>query len=115
MKIRQMKIHGTYPYDSFKWSHVRDITREEAAKLVNAPQELIDDREGDKRYPRYLWMNKGYIVLNQPHMESARTEPGLVYALLESVMTDMEPKGIPVGSEAVYLHDGNYSIIKKVR
>jgi hypothetical protein len=68
-------------------------------------------RNEDLGYLRiYLWLNKGYILIN------AKKEGvgGLTAALLEGQSGEF---GLPLkpGTQAVYLHDGRYSLIEVVQ
>ena len=103
-----VKIHGTYPLDTGDWVHEAYLPIEEVIDLLNLPWEPF------KHNPYgagYLWLNKGYVVLGMP------PEQGLTSAeagFLE-VGRDLEHEGVPMGAYAVYLHDGTYSLIQKVR
>ncbi len=98
-----VKVHGTYPYDDYGpgytscWRKVRAIAHEEAAKLTGL--EVADDG--------YLWLNKGYIVLGA-------TDQGITGTGASFIENRAKfSKRIPPGTQAVYLADGNYSIIER--
>jgi hypothetical protein len=96
-----MKVHGTYPFDMHdKWNSLGRISHEEAAKLVNAPEEV--------RQQQYMWLNKGFIVLGLPQDEG-RT------VIIEDMYFNVEHQRIKKGMQAVYLHDGNYTLLERVK
>ena len=99
----KVEVSGTYPYDSRRWRKLRELTLEEAAKLTSLPitaEQLELDlkyQAGIITFPRvYLWLNKGYVVLD-------KSAPKRRF---------MEPENYPPGTQAVYLHDGKYSLIE---
>jgi len=99
-------VHGTYPYDSRStWRKVKQITVEEASKLTGVP--MKEPQKGSEDI--YLWLNKGYIILGAggPGLSA------LQVAALEE-MFGLGEKAYPLGVQAVYLHDGQYSLIQRV-
>lgn len=121
-KQRNIRIHGTYPHDSGRWQHVRNLTVEEAAELLMieldeheleaAAREREPVRRGEPvRWPNvYLWLNKGFVVLGAPD-RTGLTE--LQAGMLEAALGPVD-RSWPVGVQAVYLHDGRYSLIERV-
>ncbi len=97
-------IHGTYPFDTENWEMVRrELSKEEAAKLVGIPDEEVED---------YMWINKGYLLINTNIAPGSSMEA----AFVEQLSRDgAHLIGVPVGTEAVYLGDGVYYLIRKVR
>jgi hypothetical protein len=96
----QMNVHGTYPYDMYgKWEPERWLSHDEAAELVGAPEEV--------RKESYMWVNKGFIVLGLPQDKGRPL-------ILEDVFFTVELKGIKKGMRAVYLHDGKYTLLRRV-
>jgi hypothetical protein len=99
-----VKIHGTYPFDDLGadhepcWKPVRPLSLEEAAELTKLELTTQEDE--------YLWLNKGYIVLDQEPTLTAATA-----SLVENFARFSER--IPAGARAVYLHDGNYQLIER--
>lgn len=110
MSNHHIRIHGTYPFDGepCRWKHLKNITFEEACELTQVPQATRE--MWPKNYP---WLNKGYVVLGAPKNGPSLTTTQA--ALLESP-TDGELglKLWPVGVQAVYLHDGHFSLIQLV-
>lgn len=97
-------IHGTYPFDTNNWETVRrDLPKEEAAKLVGIPDDEITD---------YMWLNKGYIIINSDIKPGSSL--GAVFAEMMTA-NGVQTAGVPVGAEAVFLGDGTYYLIRKVR
>ncbi len=109
--MAEVKIHGTYPYDDFGegykpcWKRLRELSLEEAATLTKTPLAAACGEEGDV----YLWLNKGYIVLGVGEQLSKLTS-GCV-ARVEGFFRFSWR--IPAGAQAVYLHDGKYSLIER--
>ena len=108
--MREMRIHGTYPYDSSmeRWAHLKDISPEEAFELTQVPAEARE------RFPKYYpWINKGYIVLGASSDDPSLT--ALQAGFLEGASGELGTKNWPIGVQAVYLHDGKFSLIKLVK
>lgn len=107
--VLEMKIHGTYPHDSGHWISEKEITRDEAADLTNAPKELREMKYSNGAQ-KYLWLNKGFIVLG---MSEGSAIPGMGLAMAEQFFNP-EAKGIPFGAHAVYIGDGQYYLLKYI-
>lgn len=122
---QDIAIHGTYPHDSGRWKSVRKIDLGEVISFVK--RHLGDDHipaewiahckarsDSKSRWPDiYLWLNKGYIVLDAAFKTQA-AKPTLGLALAEQT-TEGEVSNVPrlkPGMQAVYLHDGNYYLIE---
>lgn len=101
-----LQVHGTYPFDGGRWWRVRELEPEEAMKMAGCDQETRD------RWPdRYPWLNKGYIILGELG-QSTPTGGGFGLHMAE-LMTDGEVGGpLPPGTQAVYIHDGSFSLIQ---
>jgi hypothetical protein len=117
MARKKLAVDGTYPYDSHeKWRHVRDLTLVEAAKLVGVEVAVaeVEEHECARWGTCFLWLNKGFVLLGkEPRPEKASESFALAMAEMFAVCGP-ERKGIKVGDQAVYLHDGLYSLIERV-
>lgn len=82
-----LEIHGSYPHDFGRHSVVRDLTREEAGKLLGL--DPVPPGSDD------LFLNKGFIVLGLP--------------LPRDYSVDLRTQ--LSGKQAVYLSDGWYRLI----
>lgn len=99
-------VHGSYPFDSGpRWRRVRGLTVEEAAELTGAPMRSPQRGSTDI----YLWLNKGYIILGGNGVGLSAVQ----VAALEEIFNRTE-KPYPLGTQAVYLHDGKYSLIERM-
>lgn len=106
-KMATIKIHGTYPFDSDgHWKRLNEVTSKEAAELTKIPKEY--------HKLQYMWLNKGYIVLDLIDKGVAGEEMNLVHARAE-METDGEVVISPsaIGMKAVYLEDGRYYLIER--
>jgi hypothetical protein len=102
-----IRIHGTYPFDGEKsrWIHVKNISFEEACELTRVPEATR------AMWPSgYPWLNKGYVVLGAPKDGPALTS--LQAGMLEGAYGELGLKNWPDGVQAVYLHDGKFSVIQ---
>lgn len=137
MRPSERKVHGTYPWDDAwgSWKRISPLTVDEAARLLGIPESERERRacyscHGDKFIARgvyqthcpccdgtglddeYLFLNKGYIVIS-PDAPKPGT-PDLHLALCEQCTTSgVQVRGILPGMRAVYLHDGEYTLIEK--
>jgi hypothetical protein len=98
-----------YPFDDDTWHELQDVSVDEVALLFGIPEETrarsnceqcrnmepakltcyFCERTG--RAPEYLWADKGYIILGIPRGVLRKILPGM---------------------QAIYLHNGKYSIIE---
>ena len=98
--------HGSYPFDSSpcRWKKVQDIGADEAAALLHLTEEQVGNAN--------LWINHGYILLNpaedQPELDAMSA------FLLEMVSSGEVGVSLPVGTQAIYLSDGTYSLIERI-
>lgn len=106
--IDEVTIHGTYPYDdeSQRWRQVRVLSVEEASQLTGVPMERAERNLRNNGV--YLWLNKGYIVLGAKYKGISALSAGLLEAFGGGCN-----RAWPVGTQAVYLHDGFYSLIER--
>jgi hypothetical protein len=133
---KYIKVHGTYPFDGGGWKRVRPLTIEEVVEMVDVSSIVRRDPgtcglcEGEKKLPtideqayytctrcegsgkqdEYLWLNKGYVVLNLPEETPALTA---TQAGMMELLAPPQLKGLQRGMQAVYLHDGKYSLIER--
>jgi hypothetical protein len=117
----KIKIHGTYPFDAFgKWTTVkRNLPLHEVAGLlgIEVSKEDLEKHDGGRKYLDgvYLWLNKGFVLLKDMPEEAGVGEDGyLGVACMEMLGGSPSVKDIQVGDQAIYLHDGSYSLIKRV-
>lgn len=104
-----VKVHGTYPWDEGpKWKRLESITWKEAAKLMGIDEAsvFVDRGDGDV----YLWLNKGFVVLDLPKDEGATASQMAAVEMVGSA----RHKDIRPGMRAIYLHDGQYSLLERV-
>jgi len=107
--MAEPRIHGTYPFDDYGadyancWVRLRDLSVAKAAALTGVPLPPVVE-EGQT----YLWLNKGYILL------TGTREEGLT-PLQASLVEDTArfSRRVAPGAQAVYLHDGKYSLIER--
>lgn len=114
MRRELMPVHGTYPHDTGKWKTVRNLTLQEAADLVGTtvtPEE-VEDHESSTFGSVYFWINKGFVVIGRSELQGAPSN-SLGLACMEMFCTP-EHKDIQVGDQAVYIHDGSYTLIERV-
>lgn len=118
MVRKLLSVDGTYPYDHYgKWRQVRNhLPLQEAAQLVGAQvtAEEIEEHETSRWGSCYLWLNKGFIVIGRREPTKASAGESMNLAMMEMLGSGPERKGIKVGDQAVYLHDGTYSLIERV-
>ena len=119
---RNVKIHGTYPMDSGKWVTVeRRLPLDVVAKLVGVEvteDEVKKHEEAQKDFiPSgvYLWLNKGFVIIDRPDLVGERWRGNLGLTFIEQLGGSPCVRGVKVGDKAVYLHDGRYSIIERVK
>ncbi len=111
-----VRVHGTYPFDGDRWKKVRSLTWQEAAKLAKIPEAVIKNTSDSPDFSnigkttKYLWLNKGYILLEPPHEGLTTIQAAMMEQTAEGEL------GLPLkkGTQAVYLHDGKYSLIEVV-
>jgi hypothetical protein len=103
--MRHMPVHGTYPFDSGRWRNVRELSVEEAMTLAKTPPENM--LEWPRNYP---WINKGFIVLDLELPKVGDMDLAMLELLIPEAA--VQPGGIPIGAQAVYLHDGKLSLIQ---
>lgn len=105
----QIKVHGSYAFEEYDadynpaWERVRELTVKEAAVLVGL--------EGQKSEIRYLWPNKCLIV-----PDLAKRGEGITggQAIMGEMLGGVWFPSIAIGMEAVYLHDGQYFLLKRL-
>ena len=116
--MRDLKVHGTYPFDRKGWVTLKGGWDQPPFELKSAMELLgVRPEELDKRQVEdlaqgrdvYLFLNKGYVLLVA--QEDAVGLDGLAAGLAEMFGT-LGPRTLPVGTQAVYLHDGKYSLIE---
>lgn len=120
---RSIRIHGTYPFDTWgKWKTVRhDLSLLEVSQLLNieVTKEEIDKHDAEEKdhayHSIYLWLNKGFVLLKKmPAEAGAGQDQLLVVACMELLGGSPSVNGIEVGDQAIYLHDGSYSLIERI-
>lgn len=95
-------VHGTYIHDLGygRIRFVEDLTRDQAAELVNMHHEL--------RQQEYMWLNKGWIVERLGYrIGPTVSDETFVGGPEGAEVTGYNPKLVP-GDMIVYLHDGQY-------
>lgn len=103
-------VHGTYPLDGLNWRVVRrlkDVV--EAAGLLGlslTAEETEQMAEGDEVY---LWLNKGYRAIGH------EPTPNNGFLFEEMFLKSPEEKRFEIGTLAVYLADGRYLLIERVK
>jgi len=131
------KCDGTYPLDgNGTWEAVRAscgdekcrgycatcrgaIDVMEAVKLLDLPLHPADVTPV-LNGRRYLFLNKGFVVLASegrglhPDRDKRRLSP-LLLATLETLDEPHQASGWPVGTRALYVHDGTYYLIEKMK
>lgn len=116
----RVKIHGTYPHDAFgKWRTVEQyLSLARVAKLVGVEvtEEEIEKHDNGDGWSDsvYLWLNKGFVLIGKPKVNGVGEEGYLGVACMEMLGSSPAVKDIEVGDQAVYLHDGSYSLIERV-
>ena len=106
-----MLVHGTYPYDNTKnrWTHVRSLEPDEAMDMVGVPEDIR------KNWPRNgPWINKGYILLGADALNiRGLDDASVIIGELLHPDDEVSPfQALPKGQQAVYLHDGQFSLIQ---
>jgi len=117
--MTHMKINGTYPHDSreFPWMVVKQLDLEEVIALLHPPEELVKEvKEGGYHerwgWRRFLFINKGYVTLP---LETGAEPPKISSATAGALDAFLQVETpTPVGTRAVYMHDGKYSLIERV-
>ena len=101
-----IQAHGTYPFDGNRWRKVKALEPAEGMQLVG-----IDAKTAAMFPKHYPWINKGYVILGASPIKGN----GLMLAFAE-LMTDGEVgmAGIAKGAQAVYIHDGHFSLIERI-
>lgn len=108
----EIKIHGTYPHGEGKWKTVEhNVSLAKVAELVGIELVGIDNDWGDAVY---LWLNKGFVLIDKPEVDGVNKDGYLGMACIEMLGGSPRVNGIKKGDRAIYLHDGNYSIIERV-
>lgn len=105
-----LKVHGTYPFDEHDanwnpaWRRIRFLKPEEAAKLLKyvGTEPLVN-----------VFLNKGFIVLN---LEKTTGDDGIspIQAAVGEMMGGALTPNIEPGMNAIYNHDGQFSLIKRI-
>jgi hypothetical protein len=120
--MRNVKVHGTYPMDSGKWITLeRRLPLDRVAKLLGievTEDEVKEHEKGRMDYfagAVYLWLNKGFVLIDKPELEGTQGEGNLGLHFVELLGGCPELRGVKKGDKAVYLHDGRYSIIERVK
>lgn len=137
------KVDGTYPLDRAEdhhrvWETVRGECEDgrecgycdtcrgvmsplEASRFLGVPLHPTDLLSlHNNSWQRYLFLNKGFLILApegrglHPDREKRRVQPMLM-AALEVVDAPHQARGWPVGTRALYVHDGKYYLIEKHR
>jgi len=120
-------VHGTYPMDGGKWRIVaptperRDacdyLTVDDVRSFLDFVGPLSadyyqgeEDRWGPKRY---LFVNKGYVVLGGDGGPVDGSSDALAFAFLEQLTEGEVGRPWPKGTRAVYVHDGRYMLIER--
>lgn len=146
-----VKVHGAYVWDSPGWRTLpnpfdqpddetgmlhHSLTPRQAAELVRLPdimREYSSEADSNNRfgygpsavpdgYRTYLWINKGFIVLNAPYVvghpsyTDVYTVPGVgrfagVQPPLPSLYGGQQSWVMP-GDQCVYLADGSYWLLE---
>lgn len=114
--MERRHIHGTYPFDQHgAWRTIRKLRVDEVVELIGIkPEERKNEPcycEGTGKNDEYFWLNKGFIVLG---FEAPLAGDELSCAMIELFDTP-RVKGIKPGMQAVYLHDGKYSLIECIK
>lgn len=108
--MQKIEVHGSYPFDSGRWVRVSNLKPLEAAKLLGVLEQLTpEDKKKAKSENLYLFLNKGYVVLDKPEMPPFSS---LLLVLIENTTGGEVGFNLPVGTRAIYLHDGRYSLIE---
>jgi hypothetical protein len=124
----KVRCHGTYPLDGGNWTIVRGLTVPEVAKLLGLTEPLgkeflprdpaeYNDFEfsnscWDCGPDRYLFLNKGYVILGDRAPKSPPSELSL--AVMEQLISGEVGPAVESGTEAVYVHDGRYMLIQRI-
>lgn len=103
-----LKVHGTYPFDGPGWKRVRQLTPEEAGRLLGFSEDDINKEMGSED-PCFI-LNKGFRILEGDAPEA----PPLLAAALDIAGMPNTGSRIPVGTQAVYNHDCKYRLIERV-
>jgi len=108
--MRTIKVHGIYPFVGRRWLLRQSIEPLEAARLLGVLEEATpEEKEKAKRGQLYLFLNKGYVILGP----NAPNAPDEVHLVIAEGATDGEVgRSLPIGTRAVYLHDGCYYLIE---
>ena len=114
-----LKVHGTYPFDRKGWVTLKGgwdqppFELRDAMELLGVtPEQLYKRQVEDIALGRYvyLFLNKGYVLLG--NQEDVLGLDGLGASLAGSWDQRSRTSLPVVGTQAVYLHDGRYSLIE---
>ena len=105
---KKISVHGMYP--GHAWKTVRWIGAEEAAALLGVAMDA-EMKELARESALYLFLNEGYVVLGAPPSNLSELE----LAVLEQACPSRDGQLWPVGARAIYLRNGRYSIIQRIK